>query len=224
MAQTPAHELHNADLLALIPQNLKVLLEGGCSSGALAREYKNVNPNCRYIGLEIDESYAQLARRYCDDVLIGNIELIEDGFWVNSADVQCWIFGDVLEHLQNPWLCLRKIYDILPFNGYVLACIPNVQHWSIPVNISLGNFKYQESGLLDQSHLRWFTRKTIIELFHGAGFEIELLRPRIFDEPLRENFLDIIQELAIRAGGDASQARSDALPIQYLVRAKKAEK
>jgi SAM-dependent methyltransferase len=224
MSQTPAHELHNPDLLALIPPDLKVLLEIGCSSGALARELKKVNPNCRYIGLEISEDYAQLARRYCDEVLIGNIELMEDGFWVNSADAQCWIFGDVLEHLHNPWLCLKRIYDILPLNGYVLACIPNVQHWSIPVNISLGNFKYQEEGLLDQSHLRWFTRKTIIELFHGAGFEIELLRPRIFDEPLRENFLDIIQELAIRAGGDASQARSDALPLQYLVRAKKAEK
>ncbi len=221
LTQTPAHENANLDLLKIIPTNIKFLYEVGCSSGALAREYKKINPDSCYLGLEIEDSYAQLAKRYCDGVSVGDIELLDENFWLKNSNIECWIFADVLEHLKDPWDCLKKLYGVLPMNGSVVACIPNIQHWSILVNISLGNFWYQDSGLLDKTHLRWFTRKTIIELFKTTGFVIEELIPRILAEPHRDNYLSIIQRMATRAGGNATEAMQDAMAVQYLVKATK---
>ena len=114
---------------------------------------------------------------------------------------------------------LKKIREIIPRGGCILACIPNVQHWSIQVQISTGNFRYQDIGLLDRTHLRWFTRKTIIELFESTGFGIEELQPRIFDDSRKDQFLTTIKRLASRACADPKEAMMDALPFQYLIRA-----
>ena len=219
MKQTPVHELHNADLLRLMPLELNNIVEVGCSSGAFAREYKKMNSQCHYIGIEIDSEYGELAKRYCDEVIIGDIEQFSSDFWANHGNADAWIFSDVLEHLRDPWACLKKIREIIPRGGCILACIPNVQHWSIQVQISTGNFRYQDIGLLDRTHLRWFTRKTIIELFESTGFGIEELQPRIFDDSRKDQFLTTIKRLASRACADPKEAMMDALPFQYLIRA-----
>lgn len=219
MEQTPVHEQHNADLLSLIPIAAKKLIEIGCSSGALAREYKKLAPNADYFGVEIDPDYADLAKRYCDNVAVFNIENADLIFWKSNVDRDCWVFGDTLEHLQNPWLVLKRINEILPSNGSVVACIPNAQHWSLQAKLSIGDFRYEDSGLMDRKHLRWFTRQTIVELFDQAGFVIEEGLPRIFNEPQREKFLPIIGEMAKLAGIDPELAISDSLPLQYVVRA-----
>jgi SAM-dependent methyltransferase len=219
MEQTPIHELHNPDLLRFIPISSRRLIEVGCSSGALAREFKKLAPEASYLGIEIDANYAELAKRFCDDVTVLNIENADVDFWRDHADRDCWIFGDTLEHLQNPWHILRRIYEILPAGGAVVACIPNAQHWSLQARLSIGDFRYESSGLMDKTHLRWFTRQTILEMFSQAGFVIEDGMPRIFDEPQREIFLPIIGEMAKLAGADPQVAISDALPLQYVIRA-----
>ncbi|MDO8715026.1 MAG: class I SAM-dependent methyltransferase [Polynucleobacter sp.] len=223
MEQTPVHEQHNPELLSLIPIDSSRLIEIGCSSGALAREFKKLAPEANYFGIEIDASYAELAKRFCNDVEVLNIENADALFWRNNADRDCWIFGDTLEHLQNPWLILRRIHEILPAGGVVVACIPNAQHWSLQARLSVGDFRYESSGLMDKTHLRWFTRQTIVEMFNQSGFIIEEGIPRIFDEPQREVFLPIIGEMAKLAGADPQVAISDALPIQYVIRAVKSE-
>lgn len=93
------------------------------------------------------------------------------------------------------------------------------QHWSLQAKLSIGDFRYEDSGLMDRTHLRWFTRQTIVELFDQAGFVIEEGLPRIFNEPQREKFLPIIGEMAKLAGIDPELAISDSLPLQYVVRA-----
>lgn len=221
MDQTPVHDSHNADLLAFIPRHSKRLIEVGCSSGALAREFKSLAPEANYFGVEIDLNYAELAKRFCNDVAVLDIEKADEDFWKSMADRDCWIFGDTLEHLQNPWLILKKIHDIVPIDGVVVACIPNAQHWSLQAKLSIGDFRYENSGLMDRTHLRWFTRQTIVELFDRAGFIIEEGLPRIFDEPQREPFLPLIGQMAKLAGSDPELAIADSLPLQYVVRATK---
>ncbi len=221
MSQTPIHDSHNSDLLKMIPLSAKRVIEIGCSSGALAREFKKIAPSAYYLGIEIESSYAQLAKRYCDEILVLNIEQADDIFWGSHGDKDCWIFGDTLEHLVNPWLVLKNIHQCLPLNGSVVACIPNAQQWSIQARLSIGDFRYENEGLLDRTHLRWFTRQTIIEMFQGAGFEIQEGAPRIFDESGREHFLPIIGEMAKVAGADPEVAISDAIPLQYVIRAVK---
>lgn len=219
MQQTPAHERHNPDLLKLVPIESAKLIEVGCSSGALAREFKKISPDCHYIGIEIDPNYAKLAAHHCDESFSLDIENADDAFWKKYADRDCWIFGDTLEHLRDPWLVLRNIRRVIPTHGNIVVCVPNAQHWSIQVKLSLGDFRYEDSGLLDRTHLRWFTRQTLIEMFDQTGFKVETGFPRIFDEPNRELFIPLIENLARHAGADPRIAASDAIPFQYVLRA-----
>lgn len=219
MDQTPAHDRHNPDLLKLIPRDVKVIVEVGCSSGALAREYKKINSDCRYIGVECDSEFAKLAERYCDSVIVLNIENADDNFLRDTLAGDCWIFGDALEHLRDPWALLSSIRKIIPASGSIVACIPNAQHWSVQARLCSGNFRYENSGLLDRTHLRWFTRQTIFEMFANAGFKIVEGFPRIFNEPDRDKVLPAIKAMAASIGADPEMAANDALPLQYVVRA-----
>lgn len=219
MDQTPVHEQHNPDLLGFIPKNAATLIEVGCSSGALAREYKKINNNCQYIGVECVAEYVKLAERYCDSVLELDIESAGEKFFRDNHACECWIFGDALEHLRDPWSLLAKIRAVIPVNGSIVACIPNAQHWSVQAKLSCGDFRYENSGLLDRTHLRWFTRKTIFEMFQNAGFKIVEGRPRIFKEPHREKFLPAIRLMAESIGVNPEIAVNDALPLQYVIRA-----
>lgn len=219
MNHTPVHENHNPDLLDIIPWGSKKLIEVGCSSGALAREFKKLSPNCHYLGIEIDPAYAELALRYCDQSQVLDIETAGDAFWKENADRDCWIFGDTLEHLKDPWRVLRQVRSIMPKNACIAACIPNAQHWSLQAKLSIGDFRYEDTGLLDRTHLRFFSRQTILEMFNDAGFTVTACIPRIFHEPPRERFLPVIEQLAKLAGANPQTSVDDAMPLQYVVSA-----
>lgn len=220
MKQTPIHDQHNTDLLKLIPLKAKRVIEVGCSSGALAKAYRQVNPNCEYFGTEIDRDYGKIASEHCSQVILGDIEEMFDEIKSNQAAFDCWIFGDVLEHLYDPWRLLKRIVqDLLNPGGSVVACIPNMQHWQMQFALNVGNLRYQESGLLDRTHIRWFTRVTIIEMFQQAGLKIDSIVGRTFDEPDRDIFLPLLRDLAEASGGDHEQAVADAIPLQWVVRA-----
>lgn len=219
MDQTPIHEHHNPDLLKLMPTDARFVIEVGCSSGALAREYRKLNGQCRYLGVEISPDYAKLARRHCDAVLEVDVERAGTEFFDNAVRCDCWVFGDSLEHLRDPWSLLGEIRRIIPGDGRIVACIPNAQHWSLQARLSYGDFRYQDSGLFDRTHLRWFTRSTMIEMFRDAGFRVEGGIPRIFDEPNRDKFLPLIGAMAEAAGADRDMAISDASALQYVLSA-----
>jgi SAM-dependent methyltransferase len=218
MNQTPVHENHNLDLLRLIPVESKQIVEFGCSSGALARESKKTNPSAHYLGIEIFPEYAELARRFCDEVRVLDADSTDDTFYDEHAGVDCWVFGDVLEHLKDPWRVLRQIRRVIQ-KGCVVACIPNAQHWSVQARLCAGAFRYEDSGLMDRTHLRWFTRQTIHELFQTCGFKLDAGFSRIFPEPQRDVFLKAIREMASVIGLDPEIASEDSKPLQYVVRA-----
>jgi SAM-dependent methyltransferase len=217
--QTPVHQHHNPDLLDLIPREARRVVEVGCSSGALAREYRKSNPAVHYTGIEIVPAYADMARAHCDRVLDVDIEQLSAEQFRADFDADCWVFGDVLEHLHNPWALLKNIRASMNRGGTVVACIPNAQHWSVQARLSIGDFRYQDSGLFDRTHIRWFTRVTMLELFRDAGFAIDSGKARIFHEPQREAFLPVIRAMATAAGADANAAVEDAKPLQFVFRA-----
>lgn len=103
MKQTPMHSNYNPDILKMMPNNLKRVVEVGCSSGSLAKAYADVNPDCQYIGVEIEAEYAEVARQFCSEVVSGNIEHFEKEKFLKLFPSDCWVFGDVLEHLYDPW-------------------------------------------------------------------------------------------------------------------------
>lgn len=217
MQQTPVHEQSNPDLLGVMPLHARRVVEVGCSSGALARDYKLRNPGCWYLGCDVDASYVEMARRHCDEVMVLDIDHAPESFY--SVGANLWVFGDTLEHMKDPWAVLKRVRGVMKPGDMVVACIPNAQHWSVQVRLALGEFVYEDSGLLDRTHLRWFTRKTISRMFTEAGFDIEVMLPRIFVEAGYDVVVPVIEELAEVSGGDPQEAAADARPLQYVVRA-----
>lgn len=218
MKQTPIHEIHNDEVLRLIPNTSKKIIEIGCSSGALAREFKKLHPETHWVGVEIDPDYAKLAKRHCDTTVVANLDEVGPDFYRVYSDFDCWIFADVLEHFRDPWAVVRNIRKVLPENGCVIACIPNAQNWNLIARLAVGDFRYEDMGLLDRTHLRWFTRQTIYELFEKEGFRISEGMTRTFHHPNQE-VLELIGKIAEKCGHDPALSMSDATPLQYVVRA-----
>lgn len=219
MKQTPSHDRHNPDILRFMPKNLKRVVEVGCSSGALARAYTAENQGCEYIGIEIDPEYAERARASCGSVICADVETMSDATFVSLFPSDCWIFGDSLEHLRDPWALLKRLRGHLQPDARIIACIPNAQHWSVQARLNCGAFRYEDKGLLDRTHLRWFTRITIIELFQSTGYHIVEGHSRVADEPARQNVIPSIRAMAVATGTDPQVAENDSLAVQYVVKA-----
>ena len=117
----------NPDLLASIPQTAKSVLEIGCGAGYFGAAYKLFNPIVHYAGVEYVPEAASFARSFLDQVVCGDVEdpclilpKLKDGLF------DCLVYGDVLEHLKDPWACLSRHLELLSEDGVVIACIPNV--------------------------------------------------------------------------------------------------
>ncbi len=214
---------YNPFVLGLIPAEVRSVVEVGCSTGGLAQALKGQRPEVRFVGLELDPKAAELARQRCDEVLQVDIDQAGADFYARLQGSDCWVFGDVLEHLRDPWHVLAEVAKVLAPGGCVVASIPNAQHWSVQARLNMGQFQYEATGLMDRTHLRWFTRQTMLQLFDSAGLRVEAGVPCVVEEPpLRERALEGVRQMALALGRDAEQAVRDATPMQYAMRAVRA--
>lgn len=161
---------HNSKLLALVGENKKVL-EIGCAMGFHTRALHELQ-HCQVTGIEIDTDAASHARPFCDDLIVGNIETIDLDQLLHDRQFDVITFADVLEHLKNPTAVLHKVRPFLREGGYVLASIPNIAHCAVIYEMARGRFEYRSLGLLDDTHIRFFTRQTIYHTIEEAGYLI----------------------------------------------------
>lgn len=214
----------NTDLLRHIPADAALVVETGCGAGALGAAYKQINPLGRYVGLELFPEAAAAASARLDQVVQGNVEEIcLKEVLGEGQPVDCLVYGDVLDHLQNPWSLLTQHVDCLKPDGQVVACIPNAQHWSLLLQLLHGKWDYQEAGLLDKTHLRFFTLDSIQKLFAQAGLLVHEVLPRgRYDAPgyvkTQQLLSPVIKELGLNEETFAKQSGA----LQYVVRAVKA--
>lgn len=218
MHQTPAHDNVNLDLLALIPLTTRRVVEIGCANGALARAWREGHPEREFIGIDLDAEYVRRAAVSCTRAFDADVEQLPDAEFATLFPSDCWVFGDCLEHLRDPWAVLRRIRERLDPDGCLVTCIPNAQHWSVQWRLLSGNFRYEDSGLLDRTHIRWFTRQTMLEMFAESGWAVEMGVSRAVQSPQQARALAAVGAFAQAFGLDAAQALADAEPIQYLFR------
>jgi O-antigen biosynthesis protein len=151
----------------------KRVLDFGCATGYFAHMLSQ--KGCVVTGLEINPDAAKVAEQHCQNVVVADLDFVSvlDVLPLQAFDVA--VFGDVLEHLRNPWKVLIETKQLLKSDGYVVASIPNIAHGAIRLALLQGTFEYAELGILDNTHLRFFTRKTVEELFEGAGYALNRL-------------------------------------------------
>jgi len=212
------------DLAAFITEPPGAVLELGCGSGATGALIRQRFTDTRYVGIELDPGAAAIARRRLDRVVVANIEQIDLGEYGLEMESFDWIIcGDVLEHLYDPWRVLRLLRDYLKPEGRFLASIPNTQNIWVILHLLDGNWTYMERGLLDATHIRFFTLREIYKLFSGTGYEIIgttcVLQRRVEDEEWPQD-LDFGQFVL----KDVSMEEAKCLyTFQYLVTARNKE-
>lgn len=121
-------------------------------------------------GIEVEPEAAAHARPFYDPLVVTDVERDRLPWADGSFDVV--ICADVLEHLREPERALQRISPLVAPGGWLLVSVPNIAHWSMRVGLLLGRFQYTTSGLLDRSHVRFFTRASARALVHGAGLTI----------------------------------------------------
>lgn len=161
------------EMLKYIPNNAKKIIEIGCGEGNFCS--KLLNKNREIWGLDINADAAKEAKRICYKVLIGSIDSLIEEIPDNYFD--CIIFNDVLEHLQEPWSVLETLKSKLSDNGVVVSSMPNFLYINNLFFNILKNkdFKYNpKGGIMDITHLRFFTPKSIRRMYDDCGYEVVL--------------------------------------------------
>jgi len=210
---------------ASIPKNTlnligeqKSVVDFGCATGYLARLL--TQRGCSVVGVEISPEAAVIAEQFCERVIVADLDFtpVAEIFPDETFDVA--VFGDVLEHLRDPWKMLEQVRSILKPEGYVVASIPNIAHGAIRLALMQGRFDYEKQGILDNTHLRFFTRKSVEDLFENSGYLIDTwdrttvpvfsgheVLPRISREEFHP---EVVRQI---------ESETEAETVQFIVRA-----
>jgi 2-polyprenyl-3-methyl-5-hydroxy-6-metoxy-1,4-benzoquinol methylase len=164
------------DLIRLVPLSAKRILEIGCAAGMTGKALRERLLE-ELVGVELLEELAEKARPYYTKIFTGDIEQLDLPFKEGHFD--CIIYGDVLEHLVDPWALLKRHRLLLKDGGTIVLSIPNIRHYRIVKKLLLHDtWEYTGDGVLDKTHLRFFTLKSIRSMLAEAGFEIATIIKR----------------------------------------------
>jgi 2-polyprenyl-3-methyl-5-hydroxy-6-metoxy-1,4-benzoquinol methylase len=162
------------DYVAALPPNLDAaVLEIGCARGATGALALAEGKCATYVGVEMFESVGREAAKVLTHVHIGNVETMDLPY--SPATFDALICSEVLEHLVDPQAALNRLVTLLKPGARVFASSPNIASWRVILALLLGRFDYQDEGVMDRTHLRWFTPSTFAAMFKAAGLEVDYL-------------------------------------------------
>ncbi|WP_188762327.1 class I SAM-dependent methyltransferase [Sandarakinorhabdus glacialis] len=174
----PSHYFSGArhSLVAQLPHAPgATILEIGCGSGGTGALALETGKCGRYYGIEIEPVAAARAGAVLTEVLVGNVEIMKLPYEESSLDVI--IISEVLEHLVDPWAVVARLVKLLKPSGIMVATSPNISHWRVIGALFTGRFDYSEIGVMDRTHLRWFTPASFRRMFTEAGFVVDRVGP-----------------------------------------------
>lgn len=186
----PSYVGQRIDILSLLPFNINSVLDVGCSDGSLGKAIKSYNKKIIVHGIEINPEMADSAKERIDQVFIGDAAKEIDILMSLKHRYDCIIFADILEHLIDPWEVLKKSKQLLNDNGKIIISIPNINYYQTFINLFVKRYwPYEERGIHDRTHLRFFTKKNIIEMLDNSSLEIEKLNRhyRLIDKKTKLN-------------------------------------
>ena len=158
------------EMLCFVPTNCRRLLDVGCGTGGFGASLKKQNRQIEVWGVEPFASAAAKAADKLDRVITGPFGPETD---LPAGAFDCIVFNDVLEHMVEPEQALRYAKLLLSAGGTILASIPNVRHFPLLWQLGIrGSWEYGDCGLLDRTHLRFFTKSSILRMFQNEGYEV----------------------------------------------------
>ena len=191
------------------------VLDIGCSCGGTLAQIRNLNPASERYGIELNPSAASIAQNFAR-VEAMDAETLCRPDWLGKFDFI--LMSDVIEHLKEPLAALKNVAAMLKPGGLLLASIPNVIFIGNLRNMLQGKWEYTDEGILDRTHLRFFTKQSITDLLAKADLEIDSISPRRGN--VTEEMADLMGHLL--ASGQTSVTEDELTTFQWLVRAKRA--
>jgi 2-polyprenyl-3-methyl-5-hydroxy-6-metoxy-1,4-benzoquinol methylase len=164
----------HAAMLRMVGFNKRVL-EAGCASGHVSEKLSA--QGCSVVGIEIDAAVVEPAKQWLERVIVGNFD--DPAVWqeLEGELFDAILFGDVLEHLKDPLATLRESLRFLAPSGTVVISVPNIAHADVKIALVKGQFPYSDDGLLDRTHISFFTKESLLKLVKDAGLvEVEIFR------------------------------------------------
>ena len=169
------------DVQALVPPRARRVLDVGCGAGALGSALKAAGVG-HVAGVEGNPDAAAVARARLDRVVEGDLTAVPLPF--EHAEFDCLVFADVLEHVSAPDRVLHRYLGFLAADGRVIVSVPNMRFWSVLARLAFDRWSYTDSGIRDRTHLRIFTRRSLLALLAEQGLEVERLSRnyRLFED------------------------------------------
>ena len=171
--QTLKHDYAPVGLLEMVAPAPKRVLDLGCFCGGSGRWLKQRFPGCEIIGIEMLDKAAAIAAPAYDRVIVGTFEhldFVAEGLVPGSFDAI--VAADVLEHLYNPWQALQRLRPLLAPGGSIYVSLPNVRNLNILAALAAGEWRYVGAGILDITHIRFFTRAQALEMLSQTGWVV----------------------------------------------------
>jgi 2-polyprenyl-3-methyl-5-hydroxy-6-metoxy-1,4-benzoquinol methylase len=210
----------NVKLFESIPSNSQNILELGCANGRLGELYKKNNPNTLWTGVDFSNTALDEASKRLDYVF--KIDLNKEKLLQQEIrnDYDVIVLGDVLEHIINPESFLEQIYEVSSPNAKIICCLPNMTHHSVIQKIITGDMTYDEMGLLDKTHLRFYSPASAFKLFLDTGWLPNLKDQYRFEPPASE-FLNGIAHSITSLGVPIKTALKNLGMYQMIIECQK---
>jgi 2-polyprenyl-3-methyl-5-hydroxy-6-metoxy-1,4-benzoquinol methylase len=192
------------DLINLIPAEAKKVLEVGCAGGMTGKTLRETGFQ-EVVGIELIEKIAKQGELYYDRLFIGDVEKMELPYETGHFD--CILYPDVLEHLRDPWKIMKGHNALVKKGGTIICSIPNIRHYRVIKKLLFkGKWEYQDDGIMDKTHLRFFTISSIGEMLVDSGFEVT----HVVKKPSGAKWLKTMNSLS-------GNSLIDCLVRQYII-------
>ena len=209
------YDLVNPSLLAKIRSEHRRILEVGCGAAGLGAQCKRVDPDREVWGLELDAEAASIAADRIDRVLVTDLDAL-DTLPGDAGRFDLVTYGDVLEHLRDPGRLLDVLGAHLAVSGEILVSIPNVGHWSVVQQLLAGTFRYEDAGLLDRTHIRFFTPATFHALLDEHGYVVTDETRVVQPGPVTDVYAKVAAVTAGRGETDPARVKLDLNTYQTV--------
>lgn len=205
------------EVVEALPPGARRILDVGCGAGGFGATLRaQYGHSAQIEAIEAVPSQATRARSS------GSYDAVRDGYYPDAVeagslyDLIC--FNDVLEHIYDPWRVLVDTKKLLNSGGSVVAAIPNVQYYPLIKQLIMGDWTYTDTGILDRTHIRFFTRSTMIEMFERAGYHVDVIygaNSRLAPKSVGKAYKRLLAQPVRKVMGDAQY-------LHFVIRAQPA--